>query len=81
MQVIIVATKTCNHRRLLEGQLADSEVPYDVRFFEDHPELVERFDLHLSPNVLLDEKVIFRATDEHRVPNETQIDEIRSRIE
>lgn len=81
MQVIIVATRTCSHRRLLEGLLSDGEVPYDVRFFEDHPELVEQFDLHLSPNVLLDEKVIFRATDEHRVPTETQIDEMRSRIE
>lgn len=81
MQVIIVATKACGHRRLLEDLLSDSDVRYDVRFLEDHPELAEQFDLHLSPNVLLGEEVIFRATDERRVPTETQIDEFRSRIE
>lgn len=79
MEVTILATKSCNHCPLMERELSEYDIPYEVRYFDDHPEWIEQFDLHMSPNVVVDEEVVFRATDDHRVPTEDEVEGIRER--
>lgn len=81
MEVTILATKSCNHCGLVERELSECDIPYEVRYFDDHPEWIDQFDLHMSPNVLLDDEVVFRATDDHRVPSEAEVEAIRQRVE
>ncbi len=58
MGIIIAATKTCNHRPILEEQLHDAGLPYDVVYFEDHPEMIEKYHLQTSPLLVVDDKVV-----------------------
>ncbi len=57
MEILIVATKTCNHRPLLEKVLQEAWLPYNVMYFEDHPEIFEKYQLKHSPLLIIDEKV------------------------
>jgi len=58
MEIIIGATKTCHHRPILEEQLQDAGLPYEVKFFEDHPEIIEKYHLKTSPLLIVDNKVV-----------------------
>lgn len=73
MNVIILATKDCSHRPILENYLRKLKTQYSVRFFDDEPELIELYNIHLSPNVVVDEKVVFRATPDKRLPSESEL--------
>ncbi|TVZ28657.1 rhodanese-related sulfurtransferase [Gillisia sp. Hel_I_86] len=57
MEIIIAATKTCNHRPLLEKIFQDAWLPYKVFYFESHPELMKKYKLKRSPLLIVDEKV------------------------
>ncbi len=57
MDILIAATKTCQHRPLLEDLFQNAWLPYMVNYFEDHPELVEKYHLTHSPLLIIDEKV------------------------
>ena len=57
MEILIAATKTCPHRPSLENLLQDAWLPYKVHYFEDHPELLEKYHLKHSPSLIVDEKV------------------------
>lgn len=57
MDILIAATKTCQHRNLLEDLFQNAWLPYKVNYFEDHPELVEKYHLTHSPLLIIDEKV------------------------
>ncbi|MGY8915654.1 MAG: hypothetical protein ACKVJF_11315, partial [Flavobacteriales bacterium] len=57
MEILIAATKTCQHRPSLEKLLQDAWLPYKVHYFEDHPELLEKYHLKHSPLLIVDEKV------------------------
>jgi rhodanese-related sulfurtransferase len=57
MEIVIAATKTCQHRPLLEEILQNAWLPYKVIYFEDHPELLEKYQLEHSPLLIVDEKV------------------------
>ncbi len=72
MNVIIVATRMCHHRHVLERQLRALGVPYQVRFAEEHPHLVEKYALRGSPNLLVDNQLVFRAMH-RRLPSEAQL--------
>jgi glutaredoxin len=61
MNVKIVATRECNHRPNLEHELADLGIRYELVFVEDRPELVQRFGIRHSPNLVVDDKVVFRG--------------------
>lgn len=76
MNITIVATKTCNHRALLERQLQDLGVDYTVRYVDDHPELVERHDIHQSPNLLVDDQVVFRRGTGRPVPLRPELEQL-----
>ena len=60
MDVLIVATKSCTHRRDLEKELECLQIEYRVCFVEDCADLVRRFDIRHSPNLVVDDEVVFR---------------------
>ncbi|NIR59492.1 MAG: thioredoxin family protein [Gammaproteobacteria bacterium] len=61
MDVMIVATKTCNHRPNLEHELRDLEIAYRLCFVEDEPEVAQSLGIRHSPNVVVDGEVVFRG--------------------
>lgn len=73
MKALILATKTCNHRPQLEIKLKDMNIPYNVKYVEEHPELATRFNIHSSPNIIVDEEVLFRGKSEQPLPNKLEL--------
>lgn len=76
MEVIILATRHCNHRVILERELKKWSIPYRVEFFEDNTELVEKYQVHHSPNLIVDGQVKFQAHAGQSLPSETQLKQI-----
>ena len=60
MDVMIIATKACSHRQNLEKELESLHIPYRVCFVEDCADLVQKFGIRHSPNLIVDDEVIFR---------------------
>lgn len=60
MDVMIIATKACTHRKSLEKELECLKIPYHVKFVEDCAELVQKFSIRHSPNLIVDDEVVFR---------------------
>lgn len=71
MNVMIIATRSCSHRLNLERELRDLGVVYELLFVEDHPEVVTRYSIRHSPNLVVDDTVIFR-----RQPSDTELREV-----
>ncbi len=83
MEILIAATKTCQHRPSLENTLQDAWLPYTVNYFEDHPELMEKYHLKHSPSLIVDGKVKSIGMPEVDIINELKakindISEIRT---
>lgn len=57
MKILIAATKTCPHRPSLEKLFQEAWLPYKVNYFEDHPEIFEKYQLKHSPLLIVDGKV------------------------
>lgn len=68
MNVKIIATRDCSHCHSLEHELKDLAVVYEVLFVEDHPEIVQRYSIRHSPNLVVDDEVVFR-----RQPTEEEL--------
>ena len=60
MDVMIIATKACTHRKNLEKELECLRIPYHVNFVEDDAGLIQRFGIRHSPNLVVDDEVVFR---------------------
>jgi len=60
MDVIIIATKACTHRKNLEKELECLHIPYRMYFVEDRADLVQKFSIRHSPNLIVDNEVVFR---------------------
>lgn len=60
MDVKIIATRTCSHCPNLERELKDLGIDYEVLRVEDHPELAEKYAIRHSPNLVVDDEVVFR---------------------
>ena len=60
MDVMIIATRACTHRKNLEKELEQLQIPYRVCFAEDCADLVQKFGIHHSPNLVVDDQVVFR---------------------
>lgn len=71
MNVQIIATHTCSHRNNLERELQSIGVPYEVIFIEDNPEIIPRYQIRHSPNLVVDGRVVCRGQ-----PSEAQLREI-----
>jgi glutaredoxin len=65
MKITILATKDCNYRPILEEQLQDTGLQYVTKYFEDHPELVEKYRLKRSPVLLVNDEVVSAGMPEH----------------
>jgi hypothetical protein len=72
MNIIIAATKTGNHRPILEEQLQEAGLEYEVMFFEDHPELMDKYNLKTSPLFIVDEEIVSVGMPEHEKIMELQ---------
>lgn len=70
----MAATKTCTHRPKLEEQLQEAGLQYELKYFEDHPELIETYYLKTSPLLIVDDKVVSVGMPEH-----SQITELKNR--
>lgn len=68
MDVMIIATKNCTHRLNLEKELECLHIPYRVYFVEECPDLVQKFSIRHSPNLIVDDEIIFRDQ-----PTETEL--------
>lgn len=68
MDVMIIATKSCTHRQNLEKELAALRIPHRVCFVEDSPDLVQKFSIRHSPNLVVDSEVVFR-----KLPTELEL--------
>ena len=60
MDVMIIATKACSQRTNLEKELKSLHIPYRMCFVEDCADLVEKFSIRHSPNLIVDDAVVFR---------------------
>ena len=60
MDVIVIATKACTHRKNLEKELECLKIPYRMYFVEDRADLVQKFSIRHSPNLIVDNEVVFR---------------------
>lgn len=71
--VTVIASKTCGHYPLLEKELRACGVGCEVRFVEDEPELVGRYGLYQSPNLVVREQVVFRGLANHPLPSPSEL--------
>jgi predicted thioredoxin/glutaredoxin len=70
MEIIIAATKSCNHRPILEQELKDAGLDYKVMFYEEHPEIFEKFNLKTSPLLICDGELVSEGMPEHTKIND-----------
>ena len=70
MNVMIIATKDCSHCTNLKKEMDDLGVEYRLVYAEDEPELVQKYGIRHSPNLIVDEEIKFR-----RQPTEQELRE------
>lgn len=68
MKVQIMASRDCSHRPNLERELNDLGIDYELVFVEDRPQLAHRLGIRHSPNLVVDDQVVFRGQ-----PGETEL--------
>jgi len=68
MDVMIIATKGCSHCKNIERELEILSISYRVCFAEDNADLVQQFSIRHSPNLVVDDEVVFR-----RQPTEVEL--------
>jgi rhodanese-related sulfurtransferase/glutaredoxin len=73
MEILIAVTKACPNRTFIEDLLQNAWLPYKVIYFEDHPELLEKYQLQHSPLLIVDEEVKSTGMPEMHIINELQI--------
>ena len=61
MDILIVATKSCHHRPEMERWLQQMDLDYRVAYVEDEPEQAARFQIRHSPNLVIDDELVFRG--------------------
>lgn len=61
MNVTLLVTKTDFSLHNLENELDNIGIAYQVKFIEDCPDLVATNRIMHSPNVLVDDELIFRS--------------------
>ncbi len=74
MNVMIIATKGCSHCSNLKKEMDDLGIEYRLVYAEDEPELVQKYSIRHSPNLIVDDEVKFR-----RQPTEQELRECLNR--
>ncbi len=75
MDVFIIATQGCSHCMNLKQELSDLGINCEVKFAEDHPDLVDKYQIRHSPNLVVNGDVKFR-----RQPTEAELKELFGNI-
>lgn len=73
MNILILATKQCSHRPILERKLKGMDVDYDLRYVEDNSDDIKKYDIHNSPNLVVNGKVVFRASPTKSLPSDEEL--------
>jgi len=60
MNVMILATKNCSHCNNFSKELNDLGIKHQVYYCEDEPELVKKYSIRHSPNLIVNDEVVFR---------------------
>jgi glutaredoxin len=60
MDVKIIASRSCKHCQNIEHEFRDLRIAYEVLYVEEHPEVVARHGIRHSPNIMVDDEVVFR---------------------
>ena len=74
MNVQIIATYQCSHHSNLEHELNELGIPFAVVFIEENPDLIPRYQIRHSPNLIVNGQVAFRGQ-----PTESQLREFFNR--
>ena len=70
MNVKVIATRGCSHCKNFSRELDDIGIDYQVHYCDDEPELVKKYAIRHSPNLIVDDEVVFR-----RQPTEQELKE------
>ena len=68
MNILLLATKSCSHCDNFSRELKNIGVKHEVLYCEDNSDLVTKYDLRHSPNLVVDGEVVFR-----RLPSEIEL--------
>ncbi len=60
MNVMILATKGCSHCVNFSKELDGLSIKHQVYYCDDEPELVKKYGIRHSPNLIVDDEVVFR---------------------
>ena len=61
MKVEIAVTRSCHHCAILEAEFKKLGIPYSICYLEDDPEKQKKYGIKGSPNILVDEELVFRG--------------------
>ncbi len=61
MDVMIIASKGCTHSKNLVKELEEIGVKHRLVYAEDEPQLVQKYQIRHSPNLIVDDEVKFRC--------------------
>jgi len=75
MNIFIMATQGCSHCENLKHELSELGVDCEIKFAEENAELVEQYQIRHSPNLIVNDEVVFR-----RQPTEAELKEILKKI-
>jgi len=64
MNVILLVTRSCHHCPLIEKELQNRSMDYEVVYVEDHPDLAARYGTKKSPNLIVDGELVYRGMPE-----------------
>ncbi len=81
MNVLILATKDCSHRPMLEKQLKEMDVNYTVKYVEDDPETMRKYQIRNSPNLVVDGKLVFSPSPDRSLPSDQELKNFINREE
>lgn len=60
MDVLMLATKSCSHCKNFSRELKDIKIEHRVLYCDDEPDLVKKYGIRHSPNLIVNGEVVFR---------------------
>jgi hypothetical protein len=76
MSALIISSKNCRHRQMLEERLKSMDISYTVKFVEEEPELIKKYNIFTALIIVFEEGVVFRHTCEKPLPSLTELQNI-----
>jgi glutaredoxin len=60
MNIMILATRGCSHCKNFSRELKDIGIEHKVYYCDDEPDLVKKYNIRHSPNLIVDGEIVFR---------------------